>query len=148
MKINRFHAGALGLAAALSCAGTAFASTGPSSSDAPYVVPSRPGVVTKSVLTVGDSADGYRMVGVPDGLGAYDNGDGTFTLLSNHELRPTQGIERAHGGQGAFVLKWTKKVPFATPARSAIASTVVRHQPTSVTRSIAATSNRRLVSRV
>jgi hypothetical protein len=108
MNINRFHAGALGLAAALSCAGTAFAATGPSSSDAPYVVPSRPGVVTKSLLTVGDAADnGYRMVGIPDGLGAYDNGDGTFTLLSNHELRPTQGIARAHGGKGAFVSKWT-----------------------------------------
>jgi hypothetical protein len=107
MNINRFHAGALGLAAALTCAGTAFASTGPSSSDAPYLDPSRPGIVTKSVLTVGDSAAGYRMVGVPDGLGAYDNRDGTFTLLSNHELRRTQGVARAHGAQGAFVSKWT-----------------------------------------
>jgi hypothetical protein len=108
MKFNRFHAGALGVAAALSCAGTAVASTGPSSSDAPYVIPSRPGVVTKSILTVGDSADnGYRMAGIPDGLGAFDNGDGTFTLLSDHELRPAQGIARAHGGTGAFVSKWT-----------------------------------------
>ncbi len=45
------------------------------------------------ILTVGDSVntklDGvspYRMVGIPDGLGAYDNGDGTFTVLMNHEL--------------------------------------------------------------
>ncbi|MEA2493600.1 MAG: hypothetical protein QOJ29_1511, partial [Thermoleophilaceae bacterium] len=111
MKTHRIHAGALGLAAAFACAGTALAApgvaTGPSSSDAPYVVRSKPGVVTKSVLTVGDAADGYRMVGVPDGLGAYDNGNGTFTLLANHELRPTQGIARTHGGQGAFVSKWT-----------------------------------------
>ena len=107
MKSHRIHAGALGLAAALTCAGTALASTGPSSSDAPYVVPSKPGVVTKSLLTVGDAAGGYRMVGIPDGLGAYDNGDGTFTLLSDHELRRTQGIARAHGAAGAFVSKWT-----------------------------------------
>jgi hypothetical protein len=106
MNSHRF-AGGLALAAALACAGSAFASTGPSSSDAPYVVPSRPGVVTKSILTAGDSADGYRMAGIPDGLGAYDNGDGTFTLLSNHELGRTAGVERDHGATGAFVSKWT-----------------------------------------
>ena len=39
-----------------------------------------------SILTAGDSVNGYRMAGWPDGLGAYDNGDGTFTLLMNHEL--------------------------------------------------------------
>jgi hypothetical protein len=27
-------------------------------------------------LTVGDSIGGYKMAGIPDGLGAYDNGDG------------------------------------------------------------------------
>ena len=107
MKSHHIRAGAIGLAAALTCAGTALASTGPSSSDAPYVVPSKPGVVTKSILTVGDSAGGYRMAGIPDGLGAYDNGDGTFTLLSNHELRRTQGVTRAHGAAGAFVSRWT-----------------------------------------
>src|SRR5215211_7903115 len=107
MNKHRIYAGALGLAIALTCAGTALASTGPSSSDAPYVVRSKPGVVTKSVLTVGDAAGGYRMVGIPDGLGAYDNGDGTFTLLADHELRRTQGVARAHGAPGAFVSKWT-----------------------------------------
>jgi hypothetical protein len=71
-------------------------------------VPSKPGVVTKSLLTVGDAAgNGYRMVGIPDGLGAYDNGDGTFTLLSNHELSSSQGVARDHGAAGAFVSKWT-----------------------------------------
>ena len=75
--------------------------TGPSSSASPYVVPSVPGVVTTSILTVGDSVnpkpDGvtpYRMVGIPDGLGAYDNGDGMFTVLMNHELGSTAGIVR------------------------------------------------------
>jgi Bacterial protein of unknown function (DUF839) len=85
----------------------ALAQTGPSSSEAPYVVRSQPGVVTKSVISVGDSAaNGYRMVGIPDGLGAYDNGDGTFTVLMNHELGRTVGVTRAHGSKGAFVSKW------------------------------------------
>lgn len=86
---------------------------GPTSSASPYVVPLAENVLTKSILTVGDSVnakpDGtpYRMVGHPDGLGAYDNGDGTFTLLMNHELSEGVGAVRAHGARGAFVSKWT-----------------------------------------
>lgn len=101
---------ALGCAAAIAVPLAASAapggSTGPSSSDAPYVVRSVPGVTLTSILTTGDSVGGYRMAGVPDGLGAYDNGDGTFTVLMNHELTPTQGIARDHGGTGAFISKW------------------------------------------
>jgi hypothetical protein len=81
--------------------------TGPSSSQSPYVVRSQPGVVTRSILSVGDAVGGYRMVGIPDGLGAYDNGDGTFTVLMNHELGSSAGVVRAHGARGAFVSKWT-----------------------------------------
>ena len=80
--------------------------TGPSSSVSPYVIPAKDGVVTKSILTVGDSVDGYRMVGIPDGLGAYESRPGTFTLLSNHEIANTLGIPRDHGATGAFVSKW------------------------------------------
>ena len=91
-------------------AGTALAApggeTGPSSSDSPYQVRHVPGVTLTSVLTTGDSVDGYRMVGIPDGLGAYDNGDGTFTVLMNHELPNTSGVVRDHGAKGAFVSKW------------------------------------------
>jgi hypothetical protein len=82
------------------------AEQGPSSSQAPYLIPVRPGVVTKSVLTTGDSVGGYRMAGIPDGLGAYDNGDGTFTVLMNHEIPPNLGVVRAHGAAGAFVSRW------------------------------------------
>ncbi|MBI3803860.1 MAG: hypothetical protein HY282_08880 [Nitrospirae bacterium] len=93
------------------------AATGPSSAQSPYLNPSAPGVEFTSILTVGDEAkkipgeEGYRMAGIPDGLGAYDNGDGTFTLLMNHELNINSagvpsGIVRAHGGAGAFVSKW------------------------------------------
>ncbi len=104
---------AAGATAALALAAPG-AQTGPSSSQSPYVLRSQPGVVTKSILTVGDSVntkpDGvtpYRMVGIPDGLGAFDNGDGTFTVLMNHELGSSAGIVRAHGARGSFVSKWT-----------------------------------------
>ena len=74
---------------ALAGAATAVAAPavqGPSSSQTPYLERSQPGVVSKSIITVGDAAaNGYRMVGIPDGLGAYDNGDGTFSVLMNHE---------------------------------------------------------------
>lgn len=94
---------------ALACmAGTTFAQlTGPSSSQSPYLLPARTGVTTQSLLTVGDSIGGYKMVGIPDGLGAFNNGDGSFTLTMNHELGATSGVARAHGSTGAFVSRWT-----------------------------------------
>jgi hypothetical protein len=112
-------------AASIVSIATAFgnAITGPSSSESPYLLRARPGVVTFSVFTVGDSVnfkpDGvtpYRMVGIADGLGAYDNGDGTFTVVMNHEIGGSidgggmitpLGVARAHGNAGAFVSRWT-----------------------------------------
>jgi hypothetical protein len=82
------------------------AQQGPSSSQGPFLVRATPGVVTKSVLTTGDSVNGYRMAGIPDGLGAFDNGDGTFTVLMNHEIPANLGVARAHGARGAFVSRW------------------------------------------
>lgn len=85
---------------------SAAAIIGPSSSASPYVRRVEPGVVSASILTVGDAVGGYRLVGIPDGLGAFDNGDGTFTLLVNHEIPAAQGGPRAHGAKGAFVSRW------------------------------------------
>lgn len=90
------------------------ATRGPSSSDNPYVIPVDASVSTVSLLTVGDSVNNdpalpgvpYRMVGIPDGLGAMRSGDNTFTAFMNHELVATQGRVRAHGATGAFVSKW------------------------------------------
>ena len=100
----------LGMALA---AGHVLAAQGPSSSATPYLVPVQPEVEFTSILTVGDTVkkkhkgnETYRMVGIPDGLGAYDNGDGTITVLMNHEIVATSGVVRAHGGKGAFVSKW------------------------------------------
>jgi hypothetical protein len=96
---------------ALAVGGTAIAapgrSSGPSSSDAPYLVRHVPGVTLTSLLSSGDSIGGYRMAGTPDGLGAYDNGDGTFTVLMNHEFGVGVSVPRSHGNtSGAFVSRW------------------------------------------
>jgi hypothetical protein len=108
MLMSAIGAGAV---VALVATTTAFAGAdetrGPSSSDPPYLVRTAPGIATTSILTTGDSVGGYRMAGIPDGLGAYDNGDGTFTVLMNHEIALPSGVVRAHGGKGAFVSKWT-----------------------------------------
>lgn len=63
---------------------------------------------TVIVLTVGDRVNGYRMVGKPDGLGAFVNPQDprTFVLTMNHEIKSNQGITRAHGSKGGFVSKW------------------------------------------
>lgn len=79
--------------------------TGPSSSQTPYLTPTAPGWSSTSILTVGDAIGGYQMVGIPDGLGAFSNGDGTMTVLANHELGNTSGTIRGHGAIGAFVSK-------------------------------------------
>lgn len=78
-----------------------------SSSKDPYLTPYISGVNFTSIITAGDVApNGYKMVGIPDGAGAFDNGNGTFTMLVNHELGNTLGVTRAHGTTGAFVSKW------------------------------------------
>jgi hypothetical protein len=79
---------------------------GPSSSQTPYVIPVAAGVQTKSIVTTPDIIGNYKMCGTPDGTGAFDNGNGTFTLLVNHEFGNTAGVTRAHGSVGAFVSKW------------------------------------------
>jgi hypothetical protein len=60
----------------------------------PYVEPVGGEYQVKALFSVDDKvpllggAPGqhYRMVGIPDGLGAHPNGDGTSTLFMNHEL--------------------------------------------------------------
>src|SRR5262249_30943555 len=70
--------------------------TGPSSSASPYVLPTNTAVDVTSILTTGDSVGGYRMAGTPDGLGAFDNGDGTLTVLMNHEFTDAEGVAHTH----------------------------------------------------
>jgi secreted PhoX family phosphatase len=109
----------LALAALSAQAQTQTTFTGPQSSQTPYITPTAPGWTVTSLLTVGDTAKEvpYRMVGVPDGMGAVagkfaENGEyvadkAYMTIFLNHELGTTQGIARAHGQTGAFVSQWT-----------------------------------------
>jgi hypothetical protein len=97
------------LAAAAGSAHGQTLTSGPSSSQTPYLVGTQPGVDFTSILTVGDAIGGYRLVGILDGLGAWDNGDGTFNLVAHHELGGTAGIVRAHGQTGSFVSRWNIK---------------------------------------
>ncbi|MCB0429453.1 MAG: esterase-like activity of phytase family protein [Flavobacteriales bacterium] len=80
--------------------------TGPSTFTTPYLQSSIAQGKFTSILTAGDVVGGYKMVGIPDGTGAFDNGDGTFTLLVNHEISKGGGAVRAHGSNGAFVSHW------------------------------------------
>ena len=87
--------------------------SGLSSSQSPYLVPAADGVEIESIFTVGDpvggDVSGYRMVGIPDGLGAFKDKGDTFTVLMNHELSSGQGAVRAHGANSAFVSRWSLK---------------------------------------
>jgi hypothetical protein len=93
---------------------------GPSTTTEPYMLPTISGVSTTSILTTGDSVGGYRMVGIPDGMGAWKDDDDhghrhgkhhgwnrrTFNLVNNHELGKDAGVVRAHGSTGSFVARW------------------------------------------
>ena len=81
--------------------------TGPTSSQSPYLTPKADGWSATSLLTTGDSVGGYVMSGIPDGLGAFDNGNGTISVLMNHEIGSGQGPSHGAVGSGAFVSKWT-----------------------------------------
>jgi hypothetical protein len=65
---------------------------GPSSSTDPFLVSSQPNVHITSIITTGDALPATGAYGggegvfggIPDGIGAFDNGDGTITVLVNH----------------------------------------------------------------
>jgi len=78
----------------------------PSTTTESYLLPTLSGVRTIPILTTGDTIQGYRMVGIPDGLGAFNSDFHNFTLIMNHELLAANGIARAHGSKGAFVSRW------------------------------------------
>jgi hypothetical protein len=105
---------------------------GPSTATTPYLVPSKAGITFTSLLSAGDvvgtKPDGttpWRMVGVPDGLGMFDNGDGTVTVLMNHEIGDTAGVVREHGSKGSFVSQLTlDKATLAITGAEDLAKTV------------------------
>lgn len=87
---------------------------GPSSSATPYTFPasaSDSATQVQSLITTpdtvplagGTAGQTWQFNGTPDGIGAFDNGDGTYTVLVNHEFGNTVGIARAHGSKGSYV---------------------------------------------
>jgi Alkaline phosphatase PhoX len=86
-----------------------------STSVKPYVVPVGSEYEVVPLFSADDAVPvlggpgSYRMVGIPDGLGAHANGDGTSTLFMNHELGNGVQSEPYVGGtknRGAIVSKW------------------------------------------
>ena len=75
----------------------------------PYLTASQSNVQFRVILSAGDTAgtkaDGsaWLLGGVMDGMGAFDNGNGTVTVLIAHEMRETLGVVRDHGAKGAYV---------------------------------------------
>ena len=99
MKSNLFAAGALMMYGS-------YAATANTTSPR-YVLPEVPLVQNvHPIFTVGDVVGGYRMVGIPDGMGVRAAGKNAFTLYVNHELTQANGVVRAHGSKGAFVSEW------------------------------------------
>ena len=81
-----------------------------------YVVPVGDEYEVDALHSVGDAvpwsggAGQYRMVGIPDGLGAHPNADGTATVYMNSEFTFAALSEPLVGGaknRGAIVSKWT-----------------------------------------
>src|SRR5262245_16931283 len=100
--------------AAYPASAAAQSTQGPSSSRPPYLVPTAPAGVVHGITSIVTATDlvqrtgapagtNYECAGKPDGLGAFDNGNGTITVLMNHEIDATLGAVRAHGARGAFV---------------------------------------------
>jgi hypothetical protein len=103
--------------------------TGPSTTHTPYMVASNPasGVRFISIASNGNGTGGqqaenyglldfgtnqpvpgsnYQLLGIVDGMGAYDNGDGTSTLIVNHEIPANGSTTHAHGSRGATISRW------------------------------------------
>ena len=51
-----------------------------------YIIASTSAASIKSLAFAGDTLGGFTIRGIPDGMGAYRNADGTITLLSSHEV--------------------------------------------------------------
>jgi hypothetical protein len=114
-RTSRFPIGA---ACAAALAVTVVAASGlAATSVKPYVEPVGDAYRIKPLLSADDKvpllggAPGqqYRMVGIPDGLGAHPNRGHTSTLLMNHELGFTAQSEPVVGGpknRGAIVSQW------------------------------------------
>ena len=51
-----------------------------------YIIASTDAATIKPLAFAGDTISGFTIKGIPDGMGAMRNADGTITLLSSHEV--------------------------------------------------------------
>jgi hypothetical protein len=77
-----------------------------------YVASSNAAATVNQILASGDSVAGSALwQGIPDGMGAVKNPNGTVSVFVNHELSAsdpfTGKLERAYGGYGATISKVT-----------------------------------------
>jgi hypothetical protein len=76
-----------------------------------YVQSKNAAVDIKAIATVGDSVTGTIVRGIPDGMGAYDNGRGGISLLSVHEVSTTNAFalkgKSATAPWGTSITKFT-----------------------------------------
>jgi hypothetical protein len=57
-----------------------------------YMISANSAVSLNPIATTGDVIAGTVIRGIPDGMGAFDNGRGGITLLSNHEVAITDKV--------------------------------------------------------
>ena len=57
-----------------------------------YMISTNSAVSLNPIATTGDTIGGTVIRGIPDGMGAFDNGRGGITLLSNHEVAITDKV--------------------------------------------------------
>jgi hypothetical protein len=111
--------------------------TGYSTTAPAYLRPVAVGVSTTPLLTTGDVVDRtgvasqqYRMVGIPDGLGAYRDATGNVQLFMNQELTKSttsEPLANAAAYAGAFVSRFTLSPTGGGPLSGDLAyQTVVR----------------------
>src|SRR5262249_41156250 len=105
----------LGVAALLTVASAPIAQSGFLTTVIPYTVPVGSDYTITPLLSTGDRvprtsnpSQQYQMVGIPDGLGLYLNGDGTATLYMNPDSGANSSSEPIIGhplNRGAIVSK-------------------------------------------
>ena len=82
--MNTRHKIVAGLAIIATAAGSAVANSALNKPE--YIIAATEAATIKPLVFAGDSFAGFTVRGIPDGMGAYRNEDGTITLLSSHEV--------------------------------------------------------------
>ena len=73
-----------GLAIVATVAGSAVANSALTKPE--YILAATDAATIKPLAYAGDTFGGFTVRGIPDGMGAMRNADGTITLLSSHEV--------------------------------------------------------------